>query len=378
MENNLKISMNERRVLKQIFNNHNISRTQISKNLEINKATISNILNALKKKSLVIEVGEGNSTKSGGRKPILLKINKHYGYYISMDLTYSSVELMYNYFDGTVLKHESYNLPDKKVSSILAILKTNIPTSESYDTSYGLLGMSVSIHGIVDHNQTIIHLPFHESEDISITDELRSLTQAPVIIENEANLSAIYERSIHSNSEMRNLIALSIHKGIGAGLIIDKKLYRGSNGEAGEIGKTLVLQNGETYNTIENICSQEALIQSISNKFEQNISLSELIELYHQHNDIVIQEIEYFTTKIAVLVHNLNTQFNPDMIYVNCTLINELPIILDSIKTQLHQYSTHSVQLNLTTNVKHATLLGGSIAIMQKLLNIDDIQLKSN
>ena len=71
MENNLKISMNERRVLKQIFNNHNISRTQISKNLEINKATISNILNALKKKSLVIEVGEGNSTKSGGRKPKL-------------------------------------------------------------------------------------------------------------------------------------------------------------------------------------------------------------------------------------------------------------------------------------------------------------------
>ncbi|ANQ65380.1 ROK family transcriptional regulator [Staphylococcus equorum] len=378
MENNLKISMNERRVLKQIFNNHNISRTQISKNLEINKATISNILNALKKKSLVIEVGEGNSTKSGGRKPILLKINKNYGYYISMDLTYSSVELMYNYFDGTVLKHESYNLPDKKVSSILAILKTNIPTSESYDTSYGLLGMSVSIHGIVNHNQAIIHLPFHESEGISITDELRSLTQVPVIIENEANLSAIYERSIHSNSEMRNLIALSIHKGIGAGLIIDKKLYRGSNGEAGEIGKTLVLQNGETYNTIENICSQEALIQSISNQFKRNISLPELIELYYQHNNIVIQEIEYFTTKIAVLVHNLNTQFNPDMIYVNCTLINELPVILDSIKTQLNQYSTHSVQLNLTTNVKHATLLGGSIAIMQKLLNIDDIQLKSN
>ncbi|KRG08554.1 transcriptional repressor XylR [Staphylococcus sp. NAM3COL9] len=378
MENNLKINMNERRVLKQIFNNHNISRTQISKNLEINKATISNILNALKKKSLVIEVGEGNSTKSGGRKPILLKINKHYGYYISMDLTYSSVELMYNYFDGTVLKHESYNLPDKKVSSILAILKANIPTSESYDTSYGLLGVSVSIHGIVDHNQNIIYLPFHESEGISITDELRLLTQVPVIIENEANLSAIYERSIHSNSEMRNLITLSIHKGIGAGLIIDKKLYRGSNGEAGEIGKTLVLQNGETYNKIENICSQEALIQSISKQFEQNLSLPELIELYHQHNDTVIQEIDYFTTKIAVLIHNLNTQFNPDMIYINCTLINELPVILDSIKTQLHQYSTHSVQLNLTTNVKHATLLGGSIAIMQKLLNIDDIQLKFN
>ncbi|MGS0652665.1 MarR family transcriptional regulator, partial [Staphylococcus arlettae] len=65
----LNITMNEKRVLKEIFNHNNISRTQISKNLEINKATISSILNSLKAKSLVLEVGEGDSTKSGGRKP---------------------------------------------------------------------------------------------------------------------------------------------------------------------------------------------------------------------------------------------------------------------------------------------------------------------
>ncbi|HDB5282002.1 TPA: MarR family transcriptional regulator, partial [Staphylococcus aureus] len=74
---------NEKRVLREIYNHHNISRTQISKNLEINKATISSILNKLKYKSLVNEVGEGDSTKSGGRKPILLKVNHLYGYFIS-------------------------------------------------------------------------------------------------------------------------------------------------------------------------------------------------------------------------------------------------------------------------------------------------------
>ena len=61
--------------------------------------------------------------------------------------------------------------------------------------------------------------------------------------------------------EVNNLITLSIHKGIGAGLIIDKKLYRGTDGEAGEIGKTLVsvIQNNhKTFHKIEDICSQEA------------------------------------------------------------------------------------------------------------------------
>ena len=73
-------------MLKEIFNHQNISRTEISKNLGINKATISSILNKLKSKSLVREVGEGDSTKSGGRKPILLKVNHLYGYFISLDL----------------------------------------------------------------------------------------------------------------------------------------------------------------------------------------------------------------------------------------------------------------------------------------------------
>ncbi|HDA7951098.1 TPA: ROK family transcriptional regulator, partial [Staphylococcus aureus] len=146
---------NEKRVLREIYNHHNISRTQISKNLEINKATISSILNKLKYKSLVNEVGEGDSTKSGGRKPILLKVNHLYGYFISLDLTYSSVEVMYNYFDGNVIKHESYDLPDEKVSSILSIIKKHIDIQEKLDTYNGLLGVSVSIHGVVDNEQHV-------------------------------------------------------------------------------------------------------------------------------------------------------------------------------------------------------------------------------
>ncbi|MBF0814420.1 transcriptional repressor XylR [Staphylococcus xylosus] len=380
MENNLIVNENEKRVLKQIFNNSNISRTQISKNLELNKATISNILNNLKHKSLVNEVGEGNSTKSGGRKPILLEINQKYGYYISMDLTYDSVELMYNYFDATILKQDSYELKDKNVSSILQILKSNINVSEKHDTLHGLLGISISIHGIVDDEQNIINLPFHKNERSTFTDELKSFTNVPVVIENEANLSALYEKSLYINSNIANLITLSIHKGIGAGIVINKKLYRGSNGEAGEIGKTLVLgsinDNGNKYYKIEDICSQDALIQKINNRLGAALTFTELIQYYNAGNSIVAQEIEQFINRMAVLIHNLNTQFNPDAIYINCPLINELPNILNEIKKQFSYFSQASpIQIHLTTNVKQATLLGGTLAIMQKTLNINNIQM---
>ncbi|MBF0795773.1 ROK family transcriptional regulator [Mammaliicoccus lentus] len=380
MENNLflNINSNEKLVLKEIFNHQNISRTEISKNLGINKATISSILNKLKSKSLVREVGEGDSTKSGGRKPILLKVNHLYGYFISLDLTYSSVEVMYNYFDGNVIQHESYKLPNDNVSSILDILKEHVDVREKHDTIHGLLGMSVSIHGVVDNDQNVIYLPFHKTDGVSITEMLKDFAQVPVMIENEANLSALYERNFKHSLPINNLIALSIHKGIGAGLIINNKLYRGANGEAGEIGKTLVSKvsnNVETYHKIEDIFSQEALLQNLSHQLGETLTLSKLIQYYKERNSVVVQEMEQFINKIAILIHNLNTQFNPNAFYVNCPLINEMPEILEEIKEQFKQYSRNEIQIKLNSNVKYATLLGGTLAIIQKVLQIEDIQL---
>ncbi len=380
MENNLflNINSNEKLVLKEIFNHQNISRTEISKNLGINKATISSILNKLKSKSLVREVGEGDSTKSGGRKPILLKVNHLYGYFISLDLTYSSVEVMYNYFDGNVIQHESYKLPNDNVSSILDILKEHVDVREKHDTIHGLLGMSVSIHGVVDNEQNVIYLPFHKTDGVSITEMLKEFAQVPVMIENEANLSALYERNFKHSLSINNLIALSIHKGIGAGLIINNKLYRGANGEAGEIGKTLVSKvsnNVETYHKIEDIFSQEALLQNLSHQLGETLTLSKLIQYYKERNSVVVQEMEQFINKIAILIHNLNTQFNPNAFYVNCPLINEMPEILEEIKEQFKQYSRNEIQIKLNSNVKYATLLGGTLAIIQKVLQIEDIQL---
>lgn len=380
MENNLflNINSNEKLVLKEIFNHQNISRTEISKNQGINKATISSILNKLKSKSLVREVGEGDSTKSGGRKPILLKVNHLYGYFISLDLTYSSVEVMYNYFDGNVIQHESYKLPDENVSSILDILKEHVDVHEKHDTIHGLLGMSVSIHGVVDNEQNVIYLPFHKTDGVSITEMLKEFAQVPVMIENEANLSALYERNFKHSLSINNLIALSIHKGIGAGLIINNKLYRGANGEAGEIGKTLVSKvsnNVETYHKIEDIFSQEALLQNLSYQLGETLTLSKLIQYYKERNTVVVQEMEQFINKIAILIHNLNTQFNPNAFYVNCPLINEMPEILEEIKEQFKQYSRNEIQIKLNSNVKYATLLGGTLAIIQKVLQIEDIEL---
>lgn len=374
----LDLNENQRRVIQQIFNNKLISRVQISKDLNINKATISSILNKLKEKKLVNEVGHGESTKSGGRKPILLEINKHFGYVISLDIAYGSIEMIYNYFNGEILKHESIPLSNKKMSHVLDLLKQHINTDEKYGTHHGLLGISISVHGIVNNNQEIVHLPFHEIEDISITESIKDIANVPIIVENEANLSAIYECNENNDLAVNNLITLSIHKGIGAGLIIDKKLYRGTDGEAGEIGKTLVsvIQNNhKTFHKIEDICSQDALVHNLEERLNQKLTMTALKKLYYDKNEIVVDEINQFSMRIAILIYNLNMQINPEAIYINCPLINELPDVLEAIKSAFMTYTNKNVEICLTSNVKFSTLLGATLAITQKVLKIDNIKL---
>ncbi|MGE5598129.1 MAG: ROK family protein [Bacteroidota bacterium] len=69
-----------------------------------------------------------------------------------------------------------------------------------------------------------------------------------VILENDANAAALGEHRFGAGRGVANLIYLTVSTGIGAGVIIDHRLYRGANGNAGEIGHISVAYNGRPCN----------------------------------------------------------------------------------------------------------------------------------
>lgn len=374
----LNLSANERRVLKEIFNNKLITRTEIAKLTNTNKATITSVLNNLKEKQIVNEVGEGKSSKIGGRKPILLEVNPNFGYTVSIDFTYDSVEIMYNLFNGKIISHNSYKLVEKNMDNAIHILQENLNPKNNKGTINGLLGIAVSVHGVVNLKQEVESLPFLDLNNISIKDALKNIADVPIVIENEANLAALYEYSIHSDNLTDNLLTLSIHKGIGAGLIFNKTLYRGSDGRAGEIGKSLVLlaeENGMEYKRIEEICSQDAIIDRISTRLGYKVGILEVKEKFSERNSVVNEEIDFFINRISILIYNLCMQINPETIYINCPIITLIPNILEKIKNKCNQQPLFNTKLNLTSNVEFATLFGGALAIKQKILELENIKL---
>jgi len=114
------------------------------------------------------------------------------------------------------------------------------------ETPASLRGIGVSCGGPLDATAGVIQAPPNLSTwvDVPIVEILAKEFGCNVLLENDANAGALAEHRYGAGRGTRNMIFLTMGTGLGAGIIIDKKLYAGSNGMAGEIGHVRLTKNG--------------------------------------------------------------------------------------------------------------------------------------
>ena len=102
-----------------------------------------------------------------------------------------------------------------------------------------MVALGCGVPGLVDFDRGFVHTLTNVPgwQDIALRDLLEKKTGLPVFIDNDANCMAYAEWRYGAAVGCRNVVALTLGTGIGGGLIIDGKLYRGSSFAAGEIGQ---------------------------------------------------------------------------------------------------------------------------------------------
>lgn len=376
--------MNEKSVLQQIFVEGPISRIQISRNLDINKSTVSTIFNELNARQIVTEMGEGASTQAGGRKPVIIRVNEKYGFTINFDIGFQHIDVMANYIDGTAFYYSRFETDGLDVHAIIALMIKTVSRFKNPDTVNGLLAISVAFHGIVFKNE-IKYSPFMDMQGVDLYTELYAALHIPIVIENEANLVATFRRDFSRSSHrtMNNIVVISIHKGIGAGIIINHKLYRGENGEAGEIGRAVYAQELKNINEahkIEEFASQDAILDKIKQaKQLRHLNFTEVSDLYDGHDEVTVEAINEFATYIPMIIYNTVTSLNPDCVYLSSDLIENIEDLLPKI---IENYALlpgdDQTDIRLLKGAKYASLLGGCSMATHLALGMMDEQLKFN
>ncbi len=230
-------------VLRLIHNQSPVSRAQMAGITGLNKSTVSSLVDELIERRLVHETG--SNAGGAGRPATLIEINPQAGSIIGVELGVDFVSVAVTDVVGNILwrKREDARQEDgqeKMINQTLQIVKEAISAGKR--KNYHFLGLGLSTPGTVDVNKGILifapNLHWHNVPFVKIFSEQ---TKLKVFVENDANAAAIAEHLFGTARQCQDFIFIFAGVGIGGGLFLNGKLYRGRNGYAGEIGHSPIM-----------------------------------------------------------------------------------------------------------------------------------------
>lgn len=371
---------NETLVLSTIIHNPEISRAAISQLTGLNKASTSEIVKKFIDENLVHEIGTGRSTAIGGRRPIQLQMNYDVGCSLSIDIGYDYMYGLLTNLNGErihFVEHEGDPLTkENTVSEINKIVKEMQPYY--LNTKFQLIGITIAIHGIV-HNNDIVFTTYSDLYEINLSKIIESEWDTPVYIENEANLSVLGEKGF--TMPLKNMVSVSIHNGVGAGILIDGELYHGTQGQGGEIGHMILQPHGRpcpcgNKGCMEQYCSAAVILEDYRKLTNSpTATLKDLNESYVNGHPDVLKLVDTATDYLAFGINNLIMNVDPEVIILNSKLFDYLPTLLDTIKDRIVNRFTKEVNIVVSSLNHQAILLGGTIVNLQHFFNIPDLTL---
>lgn len=367
--------MNSRIVLGQIIRQEPVSRAALAKTLGLTKATVSSIVQTFIDQEYVVEIGSLNTGK--GRKPILLKFNGDCAYTLSVYLSVDSTFILICNLRGENRQFFSYPPagphPQKRLCQYIRLAANCCPPSR-----YGIVGITIGILGIV-HNNRIQFTPYYDLDSPDLARQIQEEFKIPVRLENEANLSALGERTFFHNHP--SLISLNIHTGIGMGIILDNRLYTGQFGYAGEFGHTIIEPGGKPCPCGNRGCiEQYASLRAIVDMYRQAIKnptadASDLCQAYLEHQPQARACVETFIKYMSIALNNILNIFNPDMIIISSILTEKIPGLIREIEQHMsNTFNRNCCFVAASHSQETSILLGGACLAAKNFLKVSDLQ----
>jgi predicted NBD/HSP70 family sugar kinase len=229
--------INRQIVLNYVREREPISRAEIARETDLQRSTISAIVEDLKTEGLIEEVGEGEST--GGRRPTMLKLRAVGPIAIGVSLTPTFTTIATSDLAGRVIDQEEFPTDsDKTLGQVISVV------SEFTARHKGSIeGVGVSLPGLVDPSTgNALYIPYFLWRDLPISEMISKAVGLPVVIDNDANAVALAELWFGRPevNDARDFILVLVAEGVGTGIIFDGQVYRGQRGAAGEFGHMVI------------------------------------------------------------------------------------------------------------------------------------------
>lgn len=289
-------NMNQKKIINILKDNGPITRADITKLSDFSPPTVSTNIKDMEQSNLITNVGKGPSFV--GKTSYLYDINKRYASSIIMDISGKDIKIAFGNFadelsDIVSIRPERGN----SLENMRMIYKTiNELCKKNGVDKPDIISMSCS--AVVLEDGYIVHMPEEEwYHELQIVIHLRQYYDIPVLANNDVNLAAFTEYNKLKTKTSNDLVFLKVDVGIGVGIILNNKLFRGSNGLAGEIGLSVIRNRSNELVSLEKCISIPKWMDFIKKDIEngQNTILKELMRA---------EELNLKTIKKAIVMHD--------------------------------------------------------------------------
>ncbi len=366
--------INKQIVLNYVRDRSPISRADIARETELQRSTVSSIVDGLHAAGLIEEIGSGDST--GGRKPTLLRLKTGNAVAIGVDLTPRETRIAVADLSGSVLESETFPTSPSESFMTEKILETVAKFNDKYIDDD--LAVGISVPGVTDQLAgRVRYVPYFQWRDWDIGNQITKKIGIPVTIENDANAIALAELWF-GREEFRkttNFITVMVAEGIGTGIVFDGQVYRGEKGAAGEFGHMIVGSNAPvqcscgSFDCWEAHASENAMLARYHKLVKENISLSrnidihQLVGLANQGEAEALAVMKETAKYLGIGISNLIVGLSPQAIVVSGKITRAWDCIYDELSSIIER----SVRQGLPKTKLLASSLGDQPTLIGSL-----------
>ena len=365
-----------------------ISRIQVADVSQLAPASVTKITRQLLERGLIKEVAQQAST--GGRRAISLttevepfhsvaiRLGRDYIQFSLYDLGGKELSSAYNEF--------FYTTEEELVEGLLSHLKSFIQTNQT--TINQLIAIGVILPGLVNPETGVVeYMPNITIDNLSLSDVIEKTFHVQCFVGNDVRGMALAEHYFGASKDCQDSILGSVHRGTGAGIIVNGQVFLGFNRNVGEIGHIQIDPLGEqcqcgNFGCLETVAANPAIVERVNKLIKQGyessltsletIGIADVCEHANLGDELAKQSLVRVGNQLGKAIAITINLFNPQKIVIAGDITQCEDIVFPAIRRNVENQSLttfHSGLPIVASEIDKQPTLGAFAMVKRAMLN---------
>jgi predicted NBD/HSP70 family sugar kinase len=340
---------NRLRVLRVLARHPGSSRADVVQRTGLSRSTVSALLDELEAAGVVAQqlVRDDGRPRGAGRPPVQVSLAPRAAFAVGLDVGHRHIRAALCDLSGepVAVEHSEAEVDHAPGPSLdLARELVHAVLAQAGVAREQVIGVGMGIAAPVDARRGTAHVEgiLPSWGGVQPAAEMEARLGLPVQLENDANVGALGEHRFGAGRGVEHLAYVRLSAGIGAGLVLDGRPYRGGGGIAGELGHLLANPDGAicrcgNRGCLETVASPVAVAALLERSRGMPVGVAELLARVEQGDRGARRAVADAGAAVGRAVAALVNLFNPELVVIGGELAATGEVLLDPLRAAIER-----------------------------------------